>query len=208
MQELKTVRPASLAATSPASTQDVSSNRSQYNASSRARLSIFSHVMILSTGVPLHSLFLSTPLWRFRSNPQSPVSRRPVNLPAPVFQPFQGTNSGYEHQQKAPASRKIDLGESCGARRVRGKRGRRAVGKTRVFGVLNVAKRSSSPSSEDVASIIVDKIHSESTICTEGWNVCDGRILNDCDHYRVYHNLNKFSYDKGPSTGSKGSGFS
>lgn len=108
----------------------------------------------------------------------------------------------YEHEQLAPFSGEIELDESYfGARRVRGKRGRGAAGKTPVFGVLKRGEKVfvtvvRACSREELMPIITGKILSESTIYTDGWKAYDGLILNGYDHYRVFHSLNEFSRGK------------
>ena len=84
-----------------------------------------------------------------------------------------------------------------GGRRVRGKRGRGAAGKTPVFGLLkrkgkvyvevvpNCSKASLMP-------IIQGKVLEGSTVHTDGWKSYDGLILNGYDHYRVYHSKDEF----------------
>lgn len=92
----------------------------------------------------------------------------------------------------------FELDESYyGARRVRGKRGRGAAGKTPVFGILkrggkvyvNIVKNCSKKS---LMPIIEGKILEGSTIHTDGWKSYDGLILNGYDHYRVYHSHDEF----------------
>lgn len=88
-----------------------------------------------------------------------------------------------------------------GARRVRGKRGRGAAGKTPVFGILkrdgkvyvNIVKNCTR---EQLLPIIEGKILEGSTIYSDGWRSYDGLILNGYDHYRVYHSKNEFSRGK------------
>ena len=88
-----------------------------------------------------------------------------------------------------------------GARRVRGKRGRGAAGKTPVFGLL---KRNGKVfvtvvpncSREELMPIIQGKILEGSTIHTEGWKAYDGLILNGYNHYRVFHHENEFARGK------------
>ena len=96
----------------------------------------------------------------------------------------------------------FELDESYfGARRVRGKRGRGAAGKTPVFGLL---KRDGKVYVEIVRNysrasllpIIQGKILEGSTIHTDGWRAYDGLILNGYDHYRVYHSKNEFARGK------------
>jgi transposase-like protein len=96
----------------------------------------------------------------------------------------------------------FELDESYfGARRVRGKRGRGAAGKTPVFGLL---KRNGKVfvqivpncSREELMPIIQGKILEGSTIHTDGWRAYDGLVLNGYDHYRVFHSANEFARGK------------
>ena len=94
-------------------------------------------------------------------------------------------------------SGEIELDESYfGARRIRGKRGRGAAGKTPVFGVLkrdgNVYVEIVKNCSKDqLMPIIQGKILEGSTVYTDGWKAYDGLILNGYDHYRVFHSANE-----------------
>ena len=92
----------------------------------------------------------------------------------------------------------FELDESYfGAKRVRGKRGRGAAGKTPVFGVLkregkvfvSIVPRCSK---EELMPIIQGKILEGSTIHTDGWKAYDGLIINGYNHYRVFHHENEF----------------
>lgn len=96
----------------------------------------------------------------------------------------------------------FELDESYfGARRVRGKRGRGAAGKTPVFGLLKrdgkvfvtVVKNCSRA---ELMPIITGKVLEGSTIHTDGWRAYDGLILNGYDHYRVFHFKNEFARGK------------
>jgi transposase-like protein len=96
----------------------------------------------------------------------------------------------------------FELDESYfGAKRIRGKRGRGAAGKTVVFGVL---KRDDkvyleivpNASREELMPIIQGKILEGSTIYTDGWKAYNGLILNGYDHYRIYHSNNEFARGK------------
>jgi transposase len=96
----------------------------------------------------------------------------------------------------------FELDESYfGAKRVRGKRGRGAAGKTPVFGLLkrggkvhvSIVKNCSK---DQLIPIIQGKIIEGSTIHTDGWKAYDGLILNGYDHYRVYHSHNEFARGK------------
>ncbi|MGL5784035.1 MAG: IS1595 family transposase [Alphaproteobacteria bacterium] len=99
-------------------------------------------------------------------------------------------------------SGEIECDESYfGAKRIRGKRGRGAAGKTPVFGLLkrngkvyvevvqNCSKASLMP-------IIQGKILEDSTVYTDGWKAYDGLILNGYDHYRVFHSRDEFARGK------------
>ena len=99
-------------------------------------------------------------------------------------------------------SGEIELDESYfGAKRVRGKRGRGAAGKTPVFGVfkrdgnvyVEIVKNCSK---EQLMPIIQGKILEGSTIYTDGWKAYDGLILNGYDHFRIFHSANEFARGK------------
>ena len=96
----------------------------------------------------------------------------------------------------------FELDESYfGAKRVRGKRGRGAAGKTPVFGLLkrdgNVfVQIVKNCSRAELLPIIQGKILEGSTIHTDGWKAYDGLVLNGYDHYRVYHSHNEFARGK------------
>lgn len=95
-----------------------------------------------------------------------------------------------------------ELDESYfGAKRVRGKRGRGAAGKTPVFGVLKrdghvYVEIVRNCSKESLMPIIQGKILEGSTIHTDGWKAYDGLIVNGYDHYRVFHSENEFARGK------------
>ena len=100
--------------------------------------------------------------------------------------------------EEAKFSGEVEIDESYfGARRVRGKRGRGAAGKTPVFGIL---KRDGKVfvtivkdcSREELLPIIQGKVLEGSTIHSDGWRAYDGLILNGYDHYRVHHGKNEF----------------
>lgn len=101
-----------------------------------------------------------------------------------------------------PELGEFEIDESYfGARRVRGKRGRGAAGKTPVFGILkrsgkvyvNIVKNCKK---EQLLPIIEGKVLEGSTIYSDGWKSYDGLILNGYDHYRVYHSKNEFARGK------------
>ena len=100
------------------------------------------------------------------------------------------------------SSGEFELDESYfGAKRIRGKRGRGAAGKTPVFGLL---KRNGNVyvqivkncSKAELMPIIQGKILEGSTINTDGWKAYDGLVLNGYDHYRVFHSHNEFARGK------------
>ena len=106
----------------------------------------------------------------------------------------------------------FELDESYfGARRVRGKRGRGAAGKTPVFGLL---KRNGKVfvtvvpncSKEELMPIIQGKILEGSTIHTDGWKAYDGLILNGCKHYQIFHSEKNLLAENCTSTASNASG--
>jgi len=108
----------------------------------------------------------------------------------------------HQHKEQKPFAGEVELDESYfGARRVRGKRGRGAAGKTPVFGVL---KRGESIfitvvrncSREELLPIIQGHILENSTVYTDGWKAYDGLIINGYDHYRVFHSLDEFARGK------------
>ena len=108
---------------------------------------------------------------------------------------------------KYSLSKKAEFGEFeldesyFGAKRIRGKKGRGAAGKTPVFGILkrdgkvfvSIVKNCSR---EELMPIIKGKILEGSTIHTDGWKAYDGLILNGYTHYRVYHSHDEFSRGK------------
>ena len=94
----------------------------------------------------------------------------------------------------------VEVDESYfGARRVRGKRGRGASGKTIVFGLL---KRDGKVYTEIVPdckkitlqAIIRGRIAPEAIIHSDGWRVYDGLVeVGYSKHFRVEHGANEFA---------------
>src|SRR5947209_16900236 len=103
-------------------------------------------------------------------------------------------------ERESPFSGDVELDESYfGARRVRGKRGRGARGKTIVFGVY---KRNGRVYAEIVANckkgslqaIIRGKVELAATIHTDGFRSYDGIVhMRYRKHYRVRHDRNEFA---------------
>ena len=106
-----------------------------------------------------------------------------------------------EHCQKeSPFSGEIEVDESFfGAKRVKGKRGRGAAGKTPVFGIL---KRNGKVYTEIVPDcakatlqgIIRGRVNPESIIHSDGWRGYNGLVdLGYKKHYRVDHGKDEFA---------------
>ena len=99
-------------------------------------------------------------------------------------------------------SGELELDESYfGAKRVRGKRGRGAAGKTPVFGLLKrdgkvFVQIVKNCTRAELMPIIQGKILEGSTINTDGWKAYDGLILNGYSHHRVFHSKNEFARGK------------
>jgi transposase-like protein len=108
----------------------------------------------------------------------------------------------YQHKTLMGFDGEIELDESYfGARRVRGKRGRGAAGKTPVFGILKRGGKVfltvvKTCSKKELMPIITGQILENSTVYTDGWKAYDGLIVNGYDHYRVFHNKNEFARGK------------
>ena len=96
----------------------------------------------------------------------------------------------------------VEVDESYfGARRVRGKRGRGARGKTPVVGLLKrqgqvytqVVKNCTK---EQLMPILRGKILGNTTVYTDGWKSYAGLVLNGYKHYRIHHSANEFARGK------------
>ena len=92
----------------------------------------------------------------------------------------------------------FELDESYfGPKRVKGKRGRGAMGKTPVFGLLKrdgkvyieIVKNCTR---KELMPIIQGKILEGSTINTDGWKAYNGLVLNGYKHHRVFHSDDEF----------------
>ena len=96
----------------------------------------------------------------------------------------------------------FELDESYfGAKRVRGKRGRGAAGKTPVFGLLKrdgkvYVEIVKNCTREQLLPIIQGKILEGSTINTDGWKAYDSLVLNGYTYHRVFHSHNEFARGK------------
>ena len=102
--------------------------------------------------------------------------------------------------RQSPFAGIVELDESYfGAKRVRGKRGRGAAGKTIVFGIY---KRNGKVYTEIVPNcsrrtlyaIVKGKVEASSTIHTDGFRAYDGIVdLGFQKHYRVNHSADEFA---------------
>lgn len=94
----------------------------------------------------------------------------------------------------------VELDESYfGARRVRGKRGRGAYGKTIVFGLLKRGGKVYTEivpdcKSKTLQDIVRGKVSAELIIHTDGWRGYDGLVdIGYNKHFRVNHGNNEFA---------------
>lgn len=102
-------------------------------------------------------------------------------------------------ENQSPFSGEVELDESYfGPKRIRGKRGRGAGGKTIVFGIFkrdghvyteivpNVRKRT-------LLTLIRGQVSLDSVIHTDGWRAYDGLVdVGYAKHFRVQHSDNEF----------------
>ncbi len=103
-------------------------------------------------------------------------------------------------EHNAPLSGIVEMDESYfGAKRIRGKRGRGAGGKTIVFGIL---KRGETVYTEIVPNaakatllkVIRGHLDVQSIINTDGWRAYDGLVdVGYEKHFRVHHGNNEFA---------------
>lgn len=105
-----------------------------------------------------------------------------------------------ECEQQTPFDGVVELDESYfGAKRIRGKRGRDAGGKTIVFRVLKRGDKVYTEIVSDAPKATLQKvirghISIESVINTDGWRGYHGLIdMGFAKHFRVYHGQNEFA---------------
>lgn len=106
-------------------------------------------------------------------------------------------------ERQSPFSGEVEVDESFfGARRVKGKRGRGAFGKTIVFGIF---KRNGKVYTEIVPdcrsatlqAVIRGRVNLESVIHSDGWRGYNGLVdLGYKKHFRVNHGLDQFVHGK------------
>ena len=106
------------------------------------------------------------------------------------------------HQEGGPFTGEIEVDESYfGPRRVRGKRGRGAGGKTPVIGLLKRGDRVyvkvvQNCSRKELLPIIKGQVLSESIVYTDGWKAYDGLVRDGYKHHRIHHHENEFARGK------------
>lgn len=100
----------------------------------------------------------------------------------------------------SPLSGEIEVDESyCGARRVRGQRGRGALGKTIVFGLLKrqgkvYTEIVPDASRKQLQAVIRGKVALDSVIHSDGWRGYNGLVdVGYEKHFRVHHGGNEFA---------------
>jgi len=106
-------------------------------------------------------------------------------------------------ESETPFKGEIEVDESYfGAKRVRGKRGRGAAGKTPVFGILQRQGKVYTEIVPDCAKatlqgIIRGRVSPESIINSDKWRGYNGLVdLGYKKHYRVHHGTNEFARGK------------
>ncbi|BBN58590.1 IS1595-like element ISHyma1 family transposase [Hydrogenovibrio marinus] len=105
-----------------------------------------------------------------------------------------------ECEKQTPFSGVIELDESYfGPKRIRGKRGRGAKGKTIVFGILKrddkvYTEIVSDASSASLSRVVRGHVSIDSIINTDGWRGYNGLVdVGFEKHYRVHHGENEFA---------------
>ena len=109
-----------------------------------------------------------------------------------------------EHcEQLSPLKGEIEVDESYfGAKRIKGKRGRGASGKTPVFGILQRGGKVYTEIVPDCAkstlqAVIRGRVSAESVIHSDYWRGYNGLVdIGYKKHYRVHHGNNEFATGK------------
>lgn len=105
-------------------------------------------------------------------------------------------------EENRPFAGEVEVDESYfGARRVRGKRGRGASGKTPVIGLLKRDGRVfveivNDCSRKELLPVIKGQILEEATVYTDGWRAYDSLVREGYKHHRVHHHANEFARGK------------
>lgn len=109
-------------------------------------------------------------------------------------------------ERESPFTGEVEMDESYfGARRVKGKRGRGAKGKTIVFGLLKrngkvYAQVVPDVSRKTLMQVIEDKVDKGSVVYTDGFRSYDGLVdWGYKHHYRVNHGADEFVEPGNPS---------
>lgn len=119
-----------------------------------------------------------------------------------LYSVFRQRIVGLALEELRPLAGEIEVDESYfGARRVRGKRGRGAGGKTPVLGLhkrgecvfLSVVKNCSR---QELMPILKGRVLADSDIYTDGWKAYDGLVTSGYKHHRVHHHQNEFARGK------------
>ena len=104
---------------------------------------------------------------------------------------------------QSPISGEIEVDESYfGAKRIKGKRGRGASGKTIVFGLFKrkgkvYTEIVPNTSRKTLQGVIRGRVDLESVIHSDGWRAYNGLVdLGYKKHFRVYHSKNEFAHGK------------
>jgi len=102
-------------------------------------------------------------------------------------------------EENSPLSGEIEVDESYfGVRRIKGKRGRGAYGKTIVFGLLKREGKVYTEIVPDVKAVTLQgvirgRVDIDSVIHSDGWRGYDGLVDIGYDkHFRVHHGKNEF----------------
>jgi len=114
-------------------------------------------------------------------------------------------------EASTPMAGEIEVDESYfGARRVKGKRGRGAYGKTAVFGVFKrnghvYTEIVSDCSKATLQAIIRGRVDLDSVICSDGWRGYNGLVdVGYGRHLRVDHGRNEFARGRTHINGIEG----
>jgi transposase len=105
-------------------------------------------------------------------------------------------------EEARPFTGEVEIDESYfGPRRVRGRRGRGAGGKTPVIGLLKRGGKVftgvvKSCSRAELEPIIKGQVLSQATVYTDGWLGYDGLLLRGYKHRRIHHHENEFARGK------------
>jgi len=106
-------------------------------------------------------------------------------------------------EQSSPFSGEVEIDESYfGAKRIKGKRGRGAYGKTPVFGILQRGGKVYTEIVPDCArkslqAIIRGRVEPDSIIHSDSWRGYGGLVdLGYKKHYRIHHGKDQFANGK------------